>query len=1540
MKKCIYFLLAISISFASNQLSAQIVDTGRQIVSGELDFTAMAAYLKIHPPVPVIQPIENDEDNDVHPTPLAVSPSKMFSRGVTPPVGLSLLPISPAPSDTFESTLDAGTNIPPDTHGAVDATYCVTTINSAVTIQTRAGAAVSSVTLNAFWSPVTSGGTFDPRVHYDPYTGRWIIVAVCDANLTTSSILIAISKTGNPTGSWWMYKVLADASGINWLDFPDVGFNSKWITVTGNLFANSGGAFNGAKIYAFNKANLFAGISAPYTSFLQTSDFTICPALTYDATAVNMFMVESYNGGNGGGGLMQLWKISGAVGSETMTSVGFPKSTSFNWQQSSFDHSGISGADFAPQSGTASLVQTNDDRVDQVVLMNSKLWFAHTVFLPYSSTVNATRSSVQWWQIDTTGAPLQIGLIDDPTNVNFYAFPALTPNSTDDALVGFAAFSGTTHPSAAYAMHQHIDPVDSMRPLQIFRHGQASYYKTYSGTKNRWGDYSGACVDPVDMTNFWTIQEASASTTNIWDTWWAYVRVCNPPDVITGTVSVCIGATSTLSDDTLGGTWTSGNTVVASIGSSSGIVTGLTTGTSTITYTVNGGCTATKTVSVNPGAGAITGATTVCTTLTTSLTDAGGGTWISSNTSVATVGTSSGVVTGVSPGTSVITYTLGSGCTNTTTVTVTGLPGAITGTMTLCAGATTALTDAGGGTWTSSNTIVATIGTSSGVVNGLTAGTATIVYSLGTGCTSSTTVTVNLAPGVITGAASLCSGSTTPLTDAPGGGVWSSANTSVATVASGLVSGLSPGTTTISYTLAGGCAASAAVTVIAMPVAITGASSVCEGFTTTLSDATLGGTWSSSNTTAAPIIGGGIITGLAPGTTTITYTMGSSCSVTHNFTVNPSPAGITGATGVCIGLTTPLTDATLAGAWTSSNTSVATVSGTGIVSGVSGGIANIIYTITGGCAATAPVTVSASAPAITGPTTVCVGLTTNLTDPSGGGTWTSSNTSIITVGTGTGIVTGVLSGSATITYSLGAGCITTTPVTVNLTASSITGVTSVCAGATTSLTDATGGGIWTSSNTSIATVGTGTGIVSGISTGTASITYLIGVGCSASIAVTVTPAPSAITGSSNVCLGGSTTLADGGGGTWMSTNTAIATVGVLSGIVSGASLGSATIIYTLAGCSASASVIVNPLPNAYIVLGGGAFCAGGAGADVSLSGSDIGINYQLYNGLTLVKTLAGISAALDFGFQTLAGTYTIVAVNGATACTSNMTGSAAVTVTPLETPSVTVTAVPGDTICTGGHVTFVPVPAFGGSAPTYTWTKNGVSAGAGSTYTPLTTPNNGDVVVVTMTSNYVCLATPTAVSSPFTIHVEAPALNLDTIKVTRLTIPTGELDTFVAIAPHAGATPGYQWFLNGLQIPGATNPTYVTATLTDGDKVFCQVTSSDVCSTPNVNYSNVIKVSVTTGVSNVSNGGSLAIVPNPSKGAFTITGSLKNGSDNPVSIVITDLLGQTIYKNTVAAHNGELNEHVTLEPSVASGMYLVKVTSGEEPVVFRIIVDK
>ncbi len=69
---------------------------------------------------------------------------------------------------------------------------------------------------------------------------------------------------------------------------------------------------------------------------------------------------------------------------------------------------------------------------------------------------------------------------------------------------------------------------------------------------------------------------------------------------------------------------------------------------------------------------------------------------------------------------------------------------------------------------------------------------------------------------------------------------------------------------------------------------ITGTASVCTGSTVTLSDATTGGAWSSSTTTTATVGTGGIVTGVAAGVATISYTSGGS-TATFSITVNAVP---------------------------------------------------------------------------------------------------------------------------------------------------------------------------------------------------------------------------------------------------------------------------------------------------------------------------------------------------------------------------------------------------------------------------------------------------------------------------------------------------------------------------------------------------------------------------------------------------------------------------------------------------------------------------
>ena len=169
----------------------------------------------------------------------------------------------------------------------------------------------------------------------------------------------------------------------------------------------------------------------------------------------------------------------------------------------------------------------------------------------------------------------------------------------------------------------------------------------------------------------------------------------------------------------------------------------------------------------------------------------------------------------------------------------------------------------------------------------------TINYSVSNSCGTSTvshSMTVDplpTTPAAITGAAAVCIGSSATLSDVTSGGAWSSSNTLVATVGStGSVSGIATGPATISYTLTNGCGSSSVTDVIAVdstPVVLgnNGCSILCANAAATFSDITGGGSWSSSNTATATVNGGGIVTGLQPGTLLLPIQLQMFASSTH-----------------------------------------------------------------------------------------------------------------------------------------------------------------------------------------------------------------------------------------------------------------------------------------------------------------------------------------------------------------------------------------------------------------------------------------------------------------------------------------------------------------------------------------------------------------------------------------------------------------------------------------------------------------------------------
>ena len=1051
----------------------------------------------------------------------------------------------------------------------------------------------------------------------------------------------------------------------------------------------------------------------------------------------------------------------------------------------------------------------------------------------------------------------------------------------------------------------------------------------------------------------------------------ATVTVNPAASAIGGTLTVCQGSTTTLTDSTPGGTWSSVATGVAGIGSTTGIVTGAGSGTSTISYILGTtGCFATAIVTVNPLPAAIAGSHTVCLGSTTTLTDATGtGTWGSSATGTVPVGSASGIVTGAAIGSGTITYTLpGTGCYVTYTETVNALPSPIQGPDTLCANATSLLTDSTlGGTW-SSSTGAASIGSSSGGVTGSSAGTTTISYTLGTGCYATLTLTVLPIPAPIGGDSTVCTGYTTTVTDATGGGTWSisGAGPSIGSTTGIVTAGSTAGLHTVTYTAAvTGCAVTQGFTVNPVPYAIAGVTTVCDSSTTNLADAMPGGYWTSTNTTLATIgAGTGTAYCFGVGTDTIYYTIsGTGCFIATPLHIEVPPAPITGTATVCPGLTTTLSDVVPGGKWYSGTTTVATVdSFTGIVTGVAtaGGTSIITYAL-GTCSATTIVTVHPNPAAIGGPTSVCADMSTvTITDATGGGTWSGSASSVAMVGSGTGAVTGVTTGTLNITYTLAStGCFVSETFTVNPLPTAITGSDSVCAGYTVTLADADAGGTFSSASTTIAAIGATSGIVTGYIGGSTTMTYtLTSTGCKITKPFTVNPillVLNTITGSTSdtVCQGNedlyTATSINGGpsptyqwlvngtvmGGTGSTFNYAPNNGDIVKCIVTS----NAVCAIPATATSNQISMTVNPLVNPTVTMTstqGDTMCYGAVN-NYSVTSTQGGTS-PVY--LWTVNWMPVGTGTTSFSYPPANGDIIRCGMISSSPCPVPDTAFAIDTavVEGYDTPKVQLILPPAT--CFNTPITIIANPSHGGWGPTFQWFKGGAVVAGDNTPTFSYVPNDGDVVSCTMTSNYRCPVPSNTVSDTATVHVDS-IIVVNIVGWPGMLVAQGESDTLLAVAQYAGMDPQYQWYVNGVEVPAATDRYYITNSLVNKDSVSCVVTTGSGSACEGIKGFNwMVMVVAPESVTQTASGfQTLTLVPNPNNGTFTVSGNTDASTDH-ADLEITDAVGRTLKSETANAPNGKLDHLVAMPQNTPAGIYFLKITAGNANAVIRFAVER
>ncbi len=433
--------------------------------------------------------------------------------------------------------------IPPDCGGAVGPLKILSGLNNNYRVFNKAdGSVVSTVGTATFWAPsgeTALNGLTDPRTLYDPYNNRWIAV-MQTVTSGAGDILLAVSQTSDPNGSWLEYRFPIGFT----IDFPIVGFNKNWISISINRYSNLGAFQRGINfVVDYGQARAGTGTGTLFTQ-AANSHFCSAPAVTYSATEDTLFVITHLSST---GGTYSVDLITGTPSVPVYTVGGTLTRPGGGWAQPTSPKSQVLPQS-APNSGTSSciptcVIETQDSQVRSApVYRAGTMYYTQTIGLPLAAMAH---TAVQWTKITTSGGFVDGGRIEDPTATasnggKWYAFPHIAVSSLGDFIIGYSQFSSAQHPSAGYSMHLNADGAGTLRDPLIYKAGEDYYHKDFGSGRNRWGDFSQAQVDPTDDRTLWVVQEyaknrvgtndgTTGANSSRWSTWWA--SVAGPPTV-------------------------------------------------------------------------------------------------------------------------------------------------------------------------------------------------------------------------------------------------------------------------------------------------------------------------------------------------------------------------------------------------------------------------------------------------------------------------------------------------------------------------------------------------------------------------------------------------------------------------------------------------------------------------------------------------------------------------------------------------------------------------------------------------------------------------------------------------------------------------------------------------------------------------------------------------------------------------------------------------------------------------------------------------
>lgn len=424
---------------------------------------------------------------------------------------------------------------PPDASGDVNENYYFQTVNLTYAIYNKSDGSIAAgpSPLNSIFNPSLPGAGFnngDPIVLWDENANRWFFaefsIGTPPYYQENDYILIAVSQTDDPTGSWYSWSF--DVSDVP--DYPKFGiWQDGYYMATNNPYGND--------VYVFDRAAMIEGSSNPTMIGFDNPNrpntfdgFHCILPLDNDGpwapsgTPGQFITIVDDEQGNPSDAI---WIYELNVDWTTPSNSTFARTQILNVNP--FSGNFNNSWNNIPQPGTSQKL----DGISTVLMHRAqyrnfngiqKIVCNHTI------AVSENEAAIRWYELDNTGSGWFIAQQGtyNPDNVSRWC-ASIAMNDIGEIAMGYSVSDGSsTYPGIRFCGQSNSAPPNIMDVAET-----TIWTGSYSQTEfNRWGDYANISVDPSDGRTFWFTTEYKESSTSTKGTRIASFSFSNTAEVL------------------------------------------------------------------------------------------------------------------------------------------------------------------------------------------------------------------------------------------------------------------------------------------------------------------------------------------------------------------------------------------------------------------------------------------------------------------------------------------------------------------------------------------------------------------------------------------------------------------------------------------------------------------------------------------------------------------------------------------------------------------------------------------------------------------------------------------------------------------------------------------------------------------------------------------------------------------------------------------------------------------------------------------------